>query len=78
MALIKGYSPVLTSLRNIMRCAYLDAKHRSSPWYARVPTKSNIADDPSRMSKEGLMKLNVLVVKPYLSDGYEWFADVLR
>lgn len=27
---------------------------RSFPWYARVPTSSNIADDPSRMKFDEL------------------------
>lgn len=77
LALIKGYSPVLASLRIIMSCAYYDAKLRTSPWYARVPTKSNIADEPSRMGKTELTRLNARIVRPFLDDGFRWFEDVL-
>ena len=78
LALIKGYSPVLTSLKLIMSCAFEDAQLRSSPWYARVPTKSNIADEPSRMRKDNLLKLGAKIVRPYINDKYSWFADVLE
>ena len=79
-AVIKGYSPVITSLRIILKCAHSDAVSRSTPWYARVPTKSNIGDEPSRMRKSELIKLGAKIVKPYLHDdgGMKWFSDVLR
>ena len=78
LALIKGYSPVLSSLELIMQCAIEDAKSRCSSWYARVPTHSNIADDPSRMRKDRLVRdWNAKIVKPVLRlDGW-WFSDVL-
>ena len=77
LALIKGYSPVLTSLRIITACSFKDAKNRSSSWYARVPTKSNIADEPSRMKKEYLMKIGAKLVEPYVLDDFKWFESTL-
>jgi hypothetical protein len=77
LAMVKGYIPVLASLKIIMTSACLDAKNRSSPWYARGPTKSNIADEPSRMKLATLTKLNAVVVKPYIEDGLKWFSDAL-
>ena len=78
LAMIKGYSPVITSLRIIMACSYRDAMCRTVSWYARVPTKSNIADEPSRMRKVDLMKMGAKIVKPYLKDDLQWFAEVLE
>ena len=78
LAMIKGYSPVLASLRIIMACAQSDAQDRSSPWYARVPTKSNVADEPSRMKKCHLVGMGAIIDKPYLGDNYRWFSEVLE
>ena len=50
LALVKSYSPCLSSLKIVMNCLAWDQGHRSSHWYARVPTYSNIADGPSRMT----------------------------
>ena len=49
LALIKMYSPVLPTLDILMQITAWDFKEQSHPWYSRVPTYSNIADDPSRM-----------------------------
>ena len=79
LALVRGYSPVLASLDLIMRGARLDAFSRSSAWYSRVPTKSNIADSPSRMVASLVQKLyGASVVQPRLEDGSAWFSDTLR
>jgi hypothetical protein len=78
LALIKGYSPVLASLRIIMACARYGTRYKSSPWYARVPTKSNLAGEPSRMGKKELTRLNAKIVSPFLDDGVRWFEDVLE
>ena len=78
LAMIKGYSPVLASLKIIMSCAYRDSLCRSVPWYARVPTKSNVADEPSRMKKVELTRMKAKIVRPYLDDTCEWFSDVLK
>ena len=77
-ALVKGYSPVLPSLGLIMECAKLDAWGRSSSWYARVPSKSNIADAPSRMDASYLKeKFGALVVSPAEGRNEDWFSDTL-
>ena len=77
-ALVKGYSPILSSLGLIMECAKLDAWGRSSSWYARVPSKSNIADAPSRMDASYLKeKFGALVVSPAEGRNKEWFSDTL-
>ena len=78
LAMIKGYSPVITSLEIIMACSYKDAMCRSVSWYARVPTKSNIADEPSRMRKADLMRMGAKIVKPFLKDDLLWFSEVLE
>ena len=49
LSLVKCYSPILASLRLVLDCMEFDQSSSSQPWYARVPTYSNIADDPSRM-----------------------------
>ena len=77
LAMIKGYSPVITSLRIITVCSHRDAWNRTSSWYARVPTMSNIADEPSRMRKVELMKMGAELVKPFINDEYKWFEEVL-
>ena len=43
------YSPVLPTLEILMQITAWDLREQSHPWYSRVPTYSNIADDPSRM-----------------------------
>ena len=30
------------------------------PWFARVPTSSNIADDPSRLSEDAVIALGLV------------------
>ena len=46
LALINMYSPVLPMLEMLMQITAWDCKEQSHPWYSRVPTYSNIADDP--------------------------------
>lgn len=78
LALVRGYSPVLTSLNIIMRCAHQDSLSRSSSWYARVPTKSNIGDGPSRLDVALVKELyGARVVATKLEDGERWFTDSL-
>ena len=50
LAMVKAYSPILPSLEIVMGCLEWDYASGTSSWYARVPTASNIGDDPSRMS----------------------------
>eukprot|EP00973_Karenia_brevis_P037259 5136849-Karenia_brevis.AAC.1 len=44
---IKAYSPVWPSLKIISSLWQWDLENESVPWYARVPTEANIADNPS-------------------------------
>jgi hypothetical protein len=77
-ALVKGYSPILASLDLVMQCARGDASARSASWYARVPTKSNIADEPSRMRHKVVVeKLGAKIVKPWLVSDADWFSEFL-
>ena len=48
LAAIKSYSPVLSSTRILADISLFDHVHEVYPWYARVPTFSNIGDGPSR------------------------------
>lgn len=58
-ALIKAWSDV-PAANNILRL-YVDdeMEHGWKPWFGRVPSHSNPADDPSRLIIDGLLKLNV-------------------
>ena len=78
LALVKSYSPVLSSLKIICECASWDCIHDSVAWYARVPTGANIADGPSRMSKDEVVdRFGAEIVKPVLPSGDRWVTDVL-
>ena len=67
MACIRAYSPVLPSLQIIMQCVQYDCQHQVSSWYARVPTHSNIADDPSRMTTAYLKRgFGAMIVPPVM------------
>jgi hypothetical protein len=77
LGMIKAYSPVLPSLEIISRCLNWDHTNNSVSWYARVPTASNIADDPSRLCPDLLVnKYGAKVVAPLFSDMYV-FSDIL-
>ena len=70
LAMVKSYSPVLSSLDIVMQCLSWDSQHDSSSWYARVPTSSNIADGPSRMdAKELVSDFGALIVSPSFPAG---------
>ena len=68
LALVKSYSPCLPSLKILMSCLAWDQEFQSSPWYARVPTYSNLADAPSRMTSspelEAMMAVSVVPKVP--------------
>ena len=49
LGLVKAYSPVLPSLSIIMDCLAWDYANHCESWFARVPSKSNISDGPSRL-----------------------------
>ena len=70
LALIKSYSPVLPSLRIVMECVAFDFASGLVPWYARVPTESNISDDPSRLCSKTLIELyEARIVAPVFPPG---------
>ena len=72
LGLIKAYSPVISSLRLIMKCIGWDYHNNSTPWYARVPTACNISDSPSRMSLDTIpAQLNPRVVEPVFPDHFK-------
>lgn len=69
IALIRAYSPVLSSLKMVMESAAWDFHNNCGTWYSRVPTACNVADDPSRMVVGELLKaLNAKIVEPVLPD----------
>eukprot|EP00973_Karenia_brevis_P039580 5465195-Karenia_brevis.AAC.1 len=55
--MVKCYSPVLASLKIIVQSWQWDHTHDVRSWYARVPSISNVADEPSRMRKGDLCTL---------------------
>ena len=54
-ALVKGYSAAGASLRMCLGVHMLCARHACLPWFARVCSASNPADDPSRLRFEKLL-----------------------
>ena len=71
LAMIKAYSPVGASLDLICKALQWDNAHDSYPWFARVPTASNISDSPSRMRlSQELIELGAKVVAPVFPEGY--------
>lgn len=49
-ALVSGHTAALASVELLMEAASLEMSLRCFSWYARVPSPSNIADAPSRLS----------------------------
>ena len=77
LALIKSYSPVLSSLRIIEQCAVWDCKENCTSWFARVPTGANCADGPSRMLTDVVDDYGAEIIQPLLPDSRVWTTDVL-
>ena len=76
LALVKSYSPCLSSSKIVMSCLAWDQEALSSPWYARVPTHSNIADAPSRMTVNAeLVNMQARCIEPRVPT--EWSASGL-
>ena len=48
LAAIKAYSPILASTNILAEISSFDHMNEIYPWYARVPTFSNMGDGPSR------------------------------
>ena len=56
-ALIRSFSPVFSSREIILASKISDANSHSLDWYARVPTRSNWADKPSRLDFTHLLSI---------------------
>ena len=71
-ALISGSTKSVASRDMLVQCMIEDSKNDSLPWYARVPSPSNIADGPSRLCTEEVEALfPITIVQPEL-DYMEW------
>ena len=57
-ALIKGSSKSLASRDMLVEISKVDMKVPTLPWYARVPSPSNIADGVSRLEFEEVQKFH--------------------
>ena len=53
-AIIRWYSPVLDNFEMLVINARLDTELQCLHWYSRVPSRSNLSDDPSRLVFEEL------------------------
>ena len=63
-ACIRLYSPIEASSNILWAIAQQDAQAQASSWYARVPSASNPADDPSRLRcEEAYRKWNAVHVQ---------------
>ena len=78
-ALIKGYTPSVASARLVAAFWEMEACLASYCWIDRVPSASNIADGPSRLTFDEVVELGGLVrpapqynVGRLLADGYAW------
>ena len=65
-SLIKCYSPVNATARLLWEMLGVDSALGAVCWYARVPSESNIADEPSRLEYGGLLDKGFVQVEPVL------------
>ena len=63
-SLIKGYSPAGVSARLVARFWEQEATLESHCWIERVPSLSNIADGPSRLSFTEVVEMGGKVIEP--------------
>ena len=78
LALIKSYSPILSSLKIIEEVGGWDCANDSTAWVARVPTEANLSDGSSRMVRDEIEEFFAEVVTPAIPDSRVWATDVLR
>ena len=50
--IIRSYSPILDNFEMLMINAQLDLQLQALRWYSRVPSVSNLGDEPSRLKFE--------------------------
>ena len=63
-AIIRSYSPVFDNYELLVVNSKLDVQLQALHWYSRVPSKSNLADDPSRLNFEDLLNQGFIQCKP--------------
>eukprot|EP00435_Cladocopium_sp_Y103_P072170 s444_g39.t1 len=63
-AMIRSYSPLLDSMQIVRNCAWEDVSAQTLNWYARVPSKSNLSDDASRLAFGRYRTLGFAKVQP--------------
>ena len=69
-ALVAGSTRSVASRDILVQCMIEDSKSDSLPWYARIPSPSNIADGPSRFCTDEIEALFPLdLVQPELDYG---------
>ena len=70
--LIRGYSPIVASARIIAESWLEDSLAASFPWYDRVPGPSNVADGPSRLDFDEIVKMGGVQDEPSTASGWAW------
>jgi hypothetical protein len=55
-ALVSGHTAALASIELLAHAGRQEIELRSHTWYSRVPSPSNVADDPSRLEFEAMKK----------------------
>ena len=63
-AAIRAFSPVLENYELLVLNSQLDVQLQSLHWYSRLPSKSNLSDEASRLKFEGLQSEGFLRCKP--------------
>lgn len=63
-AMIRSYSPLLDSMQILRQCAFEDVTAQAANWYARVPSKSNLADAASRLDFNCYESMGFTMVTP--------------
>ena len=63
-AVVRSYSPLLDSMQIVRQCAFEDVAAQTTNWYARVPSKSNLADAASRLDFRCYASLGFTKVTP--------------
>ena len=75
-ALIRAYSPVLENYSLLKLNARCDVRLQCLNWYSRVPSKSNISDDASRLQFDTLEQLGFQRCNPIYDPHKSWLNGV--
>ena len=77
--LIRGRSNSWASRELLLACRVQDARAQSLDWYARVPSRANIADDPSRLKFGDLLRRGWNEAEVHIPVLQDWVdIDVLK